>query len=525
MRIITAIAGFIISAGSSCMNNPFLAHADVPTNGSTSVITDGAIRVNIPYFGSSNIAFGQCAIFWFGAVRERDNYVDVRIGYNDRELYIYAAVFDKRIWFDENPNRDNLTKSDALTLYFATDENSTALSAHTFKCIGQMSGDSASKYRRTFIGSGGAWHDSAIGVATIPGWRGDALNNDGDDRGWVLTYRIPFSALGLSAAPAGGTTWRMAMILHDRDDAAGTFIEPTYWPDASVDELSPQTWARICFGLPRYTPSSTAVTDSALVRDRHQGLEVKEISVGGSSVCGHGRDFFTQWGDMNDPNNTTLVVQNQSDIADWPCFAKIFLSFPLDSLPKDKEVVSATLVMYLFGGSEPSQATPSWIQALIVSPWDSSVTTWNNSPAMLENVSGTWVEPCINFPGWPGVRYAWDVSYAIARTLASGKDTLYVGLYSADSDYHSGKYFVGAADDGWNEEGRPALHVYVGAPPNSAPPLLLAYGRKKHVMCCTAMYMNGSGLRHEISLPRFDLLGKTRTIGTASGFGVIHKEQ
>ncbi|MFN3928752.1 MAG: DNRLRE domain-containing protein, partial [Thermoflexus sp.] len=107
---------------------------------------------------------------------------------------------------------------------------------------------------------------------------------------------------------------------------------------------------------------------------------------------------------------------------------------------------------------------PSWIQVLTVAQdWDDQNLTWNNAPLAVENIGGTWVYPVTSSPGWPGIPYRWDVTYAVAQAHAAGQP-LRLALYSADADYHSGKYFVSSDTGDWNERGRPTLTVVWGEP-------------------------------------------------------------
>lgn len=152
-------------------------------------------------------------------------------------------------------------------------------------------------------------------------------------------------------------------------------------------------------------------------------------------------------------------------MADWPCFAKYYVTFPLDGIPSGKVIISATLTLHQFGNAgEPGQAQPSWIQALVASAdWQENTITWNNALPAYENIGGAWVEPLAEHPGWPGVPRRWDVSYAVARAYSRG-EPLRLVLYSADSAYHSGKYFVSSDTGDWNSEGRPRLEVVWGNP-------------------------------------------------------------
>jgi hypothetical protein len=101
------------------------------------------------------------------------------------------------------------------------------------------------------------------------------------------------------------------------------------------------------------------------------------------------------------------------------------------------------------------------IQVLTVdADWYEATLTWNNAPWAAENSSQAWVDP-ITFPGWPGVPREWDVTRAVAEAYEQG-GPLRLALYSADSAYHSGKYFVSSDIGDWNAQGRPALTVIWG---------------------------------------------------------------
>jgi hypothetical protein len=117
-------------------------------------------------------------------------------------------------------------------------------------------------------------------------------------------------------------------------------------------------------------------------------------------------DFFDGWGDANYAGYEQVNVLNQSDVADWPCFSKFYLTFPLDPIPPGVEILSATLRLHLFGNSgqgwEPPPQ-PSLIQALTVrEDWDESTLTWNNAPLAFENFAATWVYPVEEFPRLAG---------------------------------------------------------------------------------------------------------------------------
>ena len=91
----------------------------------------------------------------------------------------------------------------------------------------------------------------------------------------------------------------------------------------------------------------------------------------------------------------------------------------------------------------------------------SSTLTWNNAPLAIENISGTWVHP-IKQQGLDDV-YHWNVSQAVIDAYNSGKP-LRLALYSADGEYHTGKYFWSSDASDWNARERPTLQVNLGTP-------------------------------------------------------------
>jgi hypothetical protein len=424
-------------------------------------------RINAPYFGDQ-VRYPETAIFWFGQVTPTENYADVRLGYTDQELFVHLTVFDRRLWYDPSPAVGTLTEWDAATLYLnLTGSRGDAPSTDAYRFIAQLNWwEERDDWQAAYRGDGHGWDLTDIPFTATSGWRGTAPNNDSDDRGWTMGFRIPFESLGLSAAPQPGTLWGLALTLHDRDDAAGTPIPDKHWP-MDMHALQPRTWAQLHFGLPAYTPPSVEPSSAVTIRHGLDGAQVVDAHVGGHTTCGqpYWPDFFDGWGDANYTGYEQVNVLNQSDVADWPCFSKFYLSFPLEPIPPGVEILSATLRLHLFGNSgqdsEPPPQ-PSLIQALTVrEDWDESTLTWNNAPLPIENYAATWVYPVEEFPGWPGIPYDWDLSRAVAAAYANG-EPLRLVLYSADAAIHSGKYFISSDTEEWNAEGRPTLEIVWG---------------------------------------------------------------
>jgi hypothetical protein len=441
---------------------------------------DGGIvssrRINTPYFDIGNVVderFSEMAVAWFGRVTPTENYTDIRVGYNDSNLYVYLAVFDRRLWYDETPSVGDLQQWDAATLYLRLNGNTgDTIDLNSYQFVAQFTPfpepEARTDYQVSYRGDGYGWVDSDIPFATTSGWRGDAWNNDNDDRGWAVTFEIPFNSLGLINKPGNGSVWGISVVLHDRDDLSGTYVPHQNWPE-NVDEEKPATWGQIHFGLPIYTPPPKESNGAVIIRHNLNGSIVEDAAVGGTTnnLC-PGDTFYiwNEWGDENFSGAPDFNVQNQSDVADWPCFSKYFITFPLDAIPQGKNIRLANLTIHQYGNSgnvnDPDpfyRPKPSLIQILTVNDdWEENSLTWNNAPMAHENVSQAWAYPLSDFPGWPGVPITWDISYATAQAYSSNQP-LRLALYEADAAYHSGKYFVSSDVDDWNEIGRPTLVV------------------------------------------------------------------
>ncbi|MFQ5575782.1 MAG: DNRLRE domain-containing protein [Anaerolineae bacterium] len=433
-----------------------------------------ARRVNAPYF-DGGVQFSESAVFWFGQVDNTTNYSDVRVGYNQNELMIHVTSFDRWLWYDTSPSPGDLTAWDSASLYLnITGNTGTAPTANSYRFDLQFNhNESRTNYQTAYQGNGSGWASAAIPFTSDDRWRGNGVNDGAEDRGWMAIYTIPFASLGLNGPPAAGTVWGLAVAVHDRDDAAGTLIADQGWPDA-LDTQQPETWGQLAFGIPAYQPPFVQPDQMVTVRQGLNGAAVADAHVGGHSTCGSGLNFWSEWGNKNYAGYEQINIQNQWDVADWPCFSKYFVTFPLTSLPACKTVISATLTMYQFGnanqdGSYPEPPRPSLIQvSTITDAWNESTITWNNAPLAWENTAQSWVDPVQGPINWPGWARRWDVGRAVAEAYGAGT-ALNLALYSADDGRHSGKYFSSSDTGDWNAEGRPTLQVSLGHPLSVAP--------------------------------------------------------
>jgi hypothetical protein len=435
-------------------------------------------RVNLPYF-SDNIWWGESAVFWFGVPELKPdwtppgrNYVDMRVGYNDEVLYLLVTVVDYFLWYNTSPQPfDDLTEYDAIALYLDMDHDR-ATSPQTddyYFLSGWRSSPlgNAPQYQRQGRGDGGAWDLTWTGVWTDTSganWScnpGPNSNACGIDYGWMNSFEIPWSTLGLDGPPPPGTVWGMGIVLYDRDDAppAG-YVAPEAWPE-TLDTNNPLTWGEMAFAPPAYQPPPAAAGGTTVIRRGLGSSVVEDAWVGGGGDCSGGHEGGA---DNNYGDSTSLFVANQSVVADFPCFSKSFLRFYLDPIPPDKVIISATLTLHHWSNAEWTQAKRSLIQLFTVDPdWEEHTVTWNNAPLARQNLSATWVEVRTpdDVPLFPGDSYDWDATQAVAEAYALGQP-LSIGLYTGAPHYHSSKYFTSSEAGDWNEVGRPTLTVLWG---------------------------------------------------------------
>lgn len=423
-------------------------------------------RVNVPYY-SDEIRSHTSAIFWFGEVNLYDNYADGRVGYNDEELFISISIFDRRLWYDKTPSPGDLIDWDAVSVYLDTSGNTGDLpSSSSYRFVSQLNWwEDRVDWQLVYRGNGATWDVVDVPITTVSGWRGNAPNDDVDDKGWRMIFHIPFTSLGLSGPPEPGEIWGFGVKLYDRDDAAGLQeISDKSWPVDLIENI-PESWNELNFGLPTYSPPPISQAGETSIKHAYEA-GVVDAHVGGHTTCGEdGTIYFDTWGEMNYAGYEQINIQNQDDISDWPCFSKYFITFPLDALPPGKVIISATLTMYQFGNSgqnwDPGPI-PSLIQVLTVgSDWAENSITWNNAPLAIENVSQARVDPVTDpVVPWPGIPRDWDVSLAVSEAY-NHNEPLRLALYSADSAIHSGKYFY-SSDAG--EAAQPTLTIRWGNP-------------------------------------------------------------
>ncbi len=423
-------------------------------------------RVNAPHFGVS-VPIDQTAVFWFGHVTPHANSANVRVAYRDGALWVHVDIMDQYLWYDTTPSASTLTDWDAVTIYVDKRGNTGSTpTVDSYRFDGQLNWyEPRDQYQAAYHGNGTTWTSVPITFTTWSNWWGDAQPNvtGASYKGWFVGFSIPFSNLGLSGPPPEGTIWGLGIKLHDRDSATGLMEPDESWPD-NLSPDQPVSWGQLRFGLPSYSlPSPVTRQGTTIVRQGLNGVMVQDAVVGGNTLCGGSlSDYFVQWGNLNYAHSVVLNVQNVEATSEWPCLSKAYITFPLDSLPTAKAIISATLTLYHSGNPGPPPG-PAYIQVLSVDQdWAENTITWNNAPEARENLGGVWIPPVSDAPPYPGIPYSWDVSRAVAEAYSAG-EPLRLAVYSSNSPYSNGRYFHSSDVEDLNAEGRPTLKVAWGS--------------------------------------------------------------
>lgn len=437
--------------------------------------------VNAPYIDSSDILgqhLAETAVLWFGQLTPDRSSTDVRVAYNNTELVIYTTTYDRIITYNTSATPGDLTQWDTAALAIQTDSAANAKpGANAYRYMvsaRQYEALTDPRYRATYRGNGSGWSVQSLSFLYNFGSMGSGVGDSGEDKGWAVTFRIPFSSLGISK-PANGTIWRMHLEVYNRNSQSGPSLGSQTWPE-NGDANSPSSWGQLRFGMPVYTPPAAKNPQTLTVRRGLAGSTVIDAGVGGGADCGGAAapgNYYPTWGSLNYSGRTDMNVQNQGLIADWPCFSRVYLTFSLPAIPNGKIVRSARLVLAHMGGSEPSQAVPSYIQFLSLSEdWSEATVNWNNGPLARENLGGAWVP--VYTPDWSDPnpwskipKREWDVSLAVIDAYNRGTP-LRLAMYSADhgttDGMHTGKYFVSSDSEDWNAANRPTLLIEVVDP-------------------------------------------------------------
>ncbi len=454
--------------------------------------------VHAPYF-ASRIDWGTAAIFWFGRVDVANrvasipgrNYADVRVAYTPSELQVFMSVIDYYLWHEYNPDVNSSPTSydyDGAALYLDITGDRTGAPGtddYVFLAKWGAGGEEYSRpYQRQARGNGSAWNTAWNGSwRHLPGaqWScnpGPNSNDCGLDFGWAVTFRIPWQTLGLSGPPHG-RTMGMGLQLFDRDAPDSSGVAPVQtWPE-TLNTTRPDTWGGLVLGPATMNIPLSRAEGTTTIRRGLPGSTVIDASVGADGNCNGGHE-----GNPDSPikpgsnppftrgEDTSLWVASQSGIADFPCFARAYLRFNLDQIPRGKTIINARLIVTHWSQSGDINAPnpddrppPTLIQLFTVDPdWTETGVTWNNGPLARRNYGGVTVTPRNpREPLFPGVSYTWDATIVVAEAYAAGTP-LNIALYTAAEPMHTSKYLHASEAGDFVAEARPTLIVTWGTP-------------------------------------------------------------
>lgn len=356
----------------------------------------------------------KSALTWFGDVHEepslniRNNsvitrayYYDKGAGANgddefDRGMFLFSHVIDRRLFYDTSAPYDDPQLWDSVSYYFyKTNSPGSTINSNAYKITLGFNGNQSlpsSNYVKAWqdSNSDGLWEPKTIdaycpdgfcNVRVVSSYEGDGINADLDNRGWRSQIDLPFNffADDIMYKPDVGDIWYWAVEVNDKDSAAGG-VSQEKWP-TTANLSNPSTWAQFRFADGNltedddvYIPDTAGTSGNVTIINNVNGAVTEDIAVGGGSLCGalnqgENNDDFRYssgafsgngWGyriydDETLPSQYEFLnIQNQNNIADWPCFSRPYFKYPLTQVPAGKVIESATLKLYQFGNAGPS---------------------------------------------------------------------------------------------------------------------------------------------------------------------------
>jgi hypothetical protein len=447
------------------------------------------------------------------------NYAEAKIGYDDSGLFITTSVVDRRAWYQTpSATAADFTTWDSLSLYFHP-----PTSSHLYRFDLELSYNlsetarASQGYQRAYVWNTSShfWEPASLSITsktnvswhtvsmtqncqTTLGYCNNAVNipcdstnscyigaanNNTDIRGYIIQATILWSSFGLSSPPHT-QTWDYAVTVYDRDDQAGDpayTIPPQSWPSSTISAADPTTWGQLHLLGETFKTYADSISDPLLPGKSYGQTYSQTISnphtlkvyvednssVGGVSpnLCSDGPEhwrYFTDWADRTHPDTDKLFIQNQSNLADWPCYSKTYLKFPVSSVSEltGKKIKSAKLSMWMLGNNGSFNDYKMLTHIFTINPQDwqtKASATWNNAPQALENITATWVaqKPAYATYKWKKEDgqiplYQWDVSKAFADAKSQNQSSLYLGMYITGVEMHQGFHL--APRDHWTNQ-------------------------------------------------------------------------
>lgn len=319
----------------------------------------------------------------------------------------------------------------------------------------------------------------AATYGSSPSWEWGARCEGPDAcRGWTAWRLIPWAALG--GMPQVGDVWplrqeafgyRWSGVLHwGLPDYGGENVR-TPLADWTAAEAAGEAAAR---EMAAEVAGEIAAEEMAAGAGAVQLLTLPltaDAPVGGNTNCGSDDwpDYFPTWGRRNTDAEVASVTpeplgsitqastgQNQTDVADWPCYNKYYARFALDALPPGAQVLAASVEVQHFGNSgygagyDPDGAQDTVLQIYEVDAWwEEMEITWDNAPRPRENIGRMTIVPIdVTCPDLDrcSVPYFFDITEIVRRAQAAGRAWASFATYTGSGDYHSGKYI-------WTREG------------------------------------------------------------------------
>ncbi|HET6454112.1 MAG TPA: DNRLRE domain-containing protein [Armatimonadota bacterium] len=373
-------------------------------------------------------AWYPCSPTWFGNGGGRPgtrNHTEVLATYDNTALYIAFMNIDRSTRVYPQGTTTDLTLVDSNAIWIQTPDG------RRFYFLATVDDRYPAQPKR----ASGEFPSFDGKTNKLAGW---------ENKGWFAgnlsiqqTIRIPWSTMGVSA-PAPGSRWRVNFLNYNQTSTivGASTVNIQKWTPGN--ETQPDQWGYLAFDEAPPPPPSATSPEAVLT--------LRPATGSGAEVTlspGNYADSTNRWA------NEAVTQSNWNDWDPVDYTIKEFLQYDLSLVPKDRQIISATLSNYCRGNYN-SGALDLYVHVMrLAGTYDPSTVTMATSPLPVENgfrrlVGAGEGKIWVDFDVTDIMRTAFEAaaskaSFALAGSSGDTRNGKIWGISYGRADYYDGQ--------------------------------------------------------------------------------------